>query len=67
MIDSSMPLPVVPAAPSADLAVVVVNYNAGECLARCVTSVVEASQGIELVSFSDRVHRRREAARARPT
>jgi GT2 family glycosyltransferase len=34
--------------PSADLAVVVVNYNAGECLARCVSSVVEASHGIGL-------------------
>ncbi len=32
----------------ADLAVVVVNYNAGEYLARCVTSVVEASGGLAL-------------------
>ena len=31
------------AAPTADLAVVVVNYNAGEYLARCVASVVEAA------------------------
>ncbi len=38
--------PEVPAAPPADLAVVVVNYNAGEYLARCVTSVVEASGGL---------------------
>lgn len=36
-----------PAAP-ADLAVVVVNYNAGEYLARCVSSVVEASGGLAL-------------------
>lgn len=40
--------PEVPAAPSADLAVVVVNYNAGEYLARCVTSVAEASGGLAL-------------------
>jgi N-acetylglucosaminyl-diphospho-decaprenol L-rhamnosyltransferase len=32
--------------PQADLAVVVVNYNAGEYLTRCVTSVVEASGGL---------------------
>jgi N-acetylglucosaminyl-diphospho-decaprenol L-rhamnosyltransferase len=38
----------VPAAPPADLAVVVVNYNAGEYLARCVRSVVEASGGLAL-------------------
>lgn len=37
-----------PAAPPADLAVVVVNYNAGEYLARCVASVVEASGGLAL-------------------
>ena len=36
------------AAPTADLAVVVVNYNAGEYLARCVTSVVAASGGLAL-------------------
>ena len=36
------------AAPPADLAVVVVNYNAGEYLARCVTSVVEAAGGLAL-------------------
>jgi N-acetylglucosaminyl-diphospho-decaprenol L-rhamnosyltransferase len=34
--------------PPADLAVVVVNYNAGEYLARCVTSVVEASGNLAL-------------------
>lgn len=34
--------------PQADLAVVVVNYNAGEYLARCVMSVVEASGEIAL-------------------
>lgn len=33
-------------APPADLAVVIVNYNAGEYLARCVASVVEATGGI---------------------
>ena len=38
----------VPPAPPADLAVVVVNYNAGEHLARCVTSVVEAAGGLAL-------------------
>jgi N-acetylglucosaminyl-diphospho-decaprenol L-rhamnosyltransferase len=43
-----MSTPEVPAAPTADLAVVVVNYNAGEYLARCVTSVVEASGGLAL-------------------
>ena len=43
-----MSAPEVPAAPAADLAVVVVNYNAGEYLARCVTSVVEASGGLAL-------------------
>src|SRR5919204_2912032 len=43
-----MSAPEVPAAPPADLAVVVVNYNAGEYLARCVTSVVEASGGLAL-------------------
>lgn len=43
-----MSAPEVPAAPSAGLAVVVVNYNAGEYLARCVTSVVEASGGLAL-------------------
>jgi GT2 family glycosyltransferase len=32
--------------PQADLAVVVVNYNAGEYLTRCVTSVVDASGGL---------------------
>ena len=32
--------------PSAELAVVIVNYNAGEYLARCVQSVVERSGGI---------------------
>ncbi len=37
-----------PAAPLSDLAVVVVNYNVGECLARCVRSVVEASGGLAL-------------------
>ena len=35
-------------APQADLAVVVVNYNAGEYLARCVMSLVEASGELEL-------------------
>jgi GT2 family glycosyltransferase len=43
-----MSAPEVPAAPPADLAVVIVNYNAGEYLARCVTSVVEASGGLAL-------------------
>jgi GT2 family glycosyltransferase len=43
-----MSVPVVPAAQLVDLAVVVVNYNAGECLARCVASVVEASDGLVL-------------------
>jgi N-acetylglucosaminyl-diphospho-decaprenol L-rhamnosyltransferase len=32
--------------PQADVAVVVVNYNAGEHLARCVSSVVQASAGL---------------------
>lgn len=32
--------------PAADVAVVVVNYNAGEYLARCVASVVEAGGGL---------------------
>lgn len=36
------------AEPSADLAVVIVNYNAGDYLARCVASVVEASGGISV-------------------
>jgi N-acetylglucosaminyl-diphospho-decaprenol L-rhamnosyltransferase len=43
-----MSAPEVPAPPPAALAVVVVNYNAGEYLARCVTSVVEASGGLTL-------------------
>src|ERR1700722_6857593 len=43
-----MSAPEVPAARPADLAVVVVNYNAGEYLARCVTSVVEASGSLAL-------------------
>jgi N-acetylglucosaminyl-diphospho-decaprenol L-rhamnosyltransferase len=43
-----MSAPEVPAAHQADLAVVVVNYNAGEYLARGVTSVVEASGGLAL-------------------
>jgi N-acetylglucosaminyl-diphospho-decaprenol L-rhamnosyltransferase len=43
-----MSAPEVAAAPPAELAVVVVNYNAGEHLARCVTSVVEASGGLAL-------------------
>jgi N-acetylglucosaminyl-diphospho-decaprenol L-rhamnosyltransferase len=43
-----MSAPEVPAPPPADLAVVVVNYNAGEYLARCVASVVEASGGLAL-------------------
>ena len=34
--------------PSADVAVVVVNYNAGEYLARCLASVVEAAAGLTL-------------------
>jgi glycosyltransferase involved in cell wall biosynthesis len=38
--------PEVPA--PADLAVVIVNYNAGEYFARCVGSVVEASGGLAL-------------------
>jgi N-acetylglucosaminyl-diphospho-decaprenol L-rhamnosyltransferase len=42
-----MSAPEVPA-PPANLAVVVVNHNAGEYLARCVTSVVEASGGLAL-------------------
>lgn len=33
-------------APCADLGIVVVNYNAGEYLARCVRSVVDASDGL---------------------
>jgi N-acetylglucosaminyl-diphospho-decaprenol L-rhamnosyltransferase len=37
-----------PAAPPADLAVVVVNYNAGEYLARCAASVVHAAGGLAL-------------------
>src|SRR5439155_522281 len=40
-----MSAPEVPAAPRADLAVVVVNYNAGDYLARCLTSVAEACLG----------------------
>ena len=36
------------ASPPADLAVVVVNYNAGEYLARCVMSVIEASGSLAL-------------------
>lgn len=43
-----MSAPEVPAAPPADLAVVVVNYNAGDYLARCVMSVVEAAGGLAL-------------------
>lgn len=43
-----MSAPEVPAAPSADLAVVVVNYNAGEYLARCVASVVEAARELDV-------------------
>jgi N-acetylglucosaminyl-diphospho-decaprenol L-rhamnosyltransferase len=43
-----MSAPEVPAAPPADLAVVVVNYNAGDYLARCVRSVVGASGGLAL-------------------
>ncbi len=43
-----MSAPEVPAPSPAALAVVVVNYNAGEYLARCVTSVVEASGGLAL-------------------
>ena len=43
-----MSAPEVPVPPRAALAVVVVNYNAGEYLARCVTSVVEASGGLTL-------------------
>ena len=43
-----MSAPEVPAAPRADLAVVVVNYNAREYLARCVMSVVDASGGLAL-------------------
>jgi N-acetylglucosaminyl-diphospho-decaprenol L-rhamnosyltransferase len=35
-------------APTGDLAVVVVNYNAGAYLERCVRSVVEASEGLEV-------------------
>jgi N-acetylglucosaminyl-diphospho-decaprenol L-rhamnosyltransferase len=45
---SGMTAPETPAAPPADLAVVVVNYNAGEYLARCVRSVVDASGGLAL-------------------
>ncbi len=43
-----MSLPDAQIPPRADLAVVVVNYNAGEYLARCVTSVVEASGELAL-------------------
>lgn len=43
-----MSAPEVPAAPPAGLAVVVVNHDAGDYLARCVTSVVEASGGLAL-------------------
>src|SRR4051812_12114722 len=43
-----MSAPVLSAGPPADLAVVVVNYNAGNYLARCVTSVVDASGGLTL-------------------
>lgn len=43
-----MSVPHASAADRADLAVVVVNYNAGEYLARCVKSVVEASGGLAL-------------------
>lgn len=43
-----MSAPEVPATSSADLAVVVVNYNAGEYLTRCVRSVVDASGGLAL-------------------
>lgn len=35
-------------APAADLAVVVVNYNAGEYIARCIASVVEAASGLSV-------------------
>jgi N-acetylglucosaminyl-diphospho-decaprenol L-rhamnosyltransferase len=34
--------------PPADLGVVVVNYNAGEYLARCVATVVEAADGLDV-------------------
>lgn len=44
----TMSAPEVKVAPLADLAVVVVNYNAGEYLARCVASVVAASAGLAL-------------------
>lgn len=37
-----------PAASLSDLAVVVVNYNAGEYLARCVRSVVKTSGGLAI-------------------
>lgn len=40
--------PEVPAAPRADLAVVVVNYNAGEYLGRCVASLVAAAGELAL-------------------
>lgn len=43
-----MSAPDVQAPPRADLAVVIVNYNAGEYLARCVTSVVEAAGELTL-------------------
>lgn len=36
----------VPVVPSSDLAVVVVNYNTGDLLARCVASVIEAAGGL---------------------
>lgn len=37
-----------PRRPAADLAVIVVNYNAGEFLSRCVASVVDAAAGLTL-------------------
>jgi len=38
----------VPLAPQADVAVVIVNYNAGDYLARCVESVFESSGGLRV-------------------
>jgi N-acetylglucosaminyl-diphospho-decaprenol L-rhamnosyltransferase len=65
-----MRVPGVPAVPRTDVAVVVVNYNAGEYLARCVASVVEASAGLAVdllvVDNASRDGSTRAAARRAP-
>src|SRR5215216_3887627 len=47
-----------PATPAADVAVVVVNYNTGDYLARCVASVVAATGGlaVDLVVVDNASH-----------